>query len=252
MFKTFATLLFVGLTAVLSSRPALQGNTNLTTTAKAQLHNTGLISNYYYSSLDGSSFAFAVGQCTLYSVALGEYMHATCIDSQHINIQIYSSSDCSGSIKANVTYNETSAIFNCKGVNSYAAIGIDVQTNSCPTTKYIVYSALNVCSNVSSITWTSVYCNSTYGEIQYYSNAQCSDSGFTTSDIFNSTCKFLFENSEKINVFGIIKQCSVNPFTITTTATPTTTTTSKPSSANNYNINQIIFFFAALFCVLQF
>jgi len=241
MLKFFAALVLLALTTVQSSTP---------TTTTVQLHNTGVNSNYYYSSLSGSDFGYAIGICTTVSLSPKEYMYATCSSASILTVNKYYTSDCSGTAFVTRIYSHLnttgSESFYCNGTNAYAGINIAVYSNTCPNTAYTVYSAIDACTSVGSGVYSSVYCYGDYGEIQYYTAAGCADAAFYKKSIFNNTCMFLFNSATDVAVYGDINSCSVNPAT-----TATATTTKKASAANHYNINQIIIFFVALFGALQ-
>lgn len=247
MLQVLATsLLLFGLATVQSSAPSTLSSKNKT--YPVQLRDNDVDCNYYYSILDTSYFAFAIGQCTVYSLLSGEYMLATCLDTKNLNILVYSGADCTGRVIGNLTFNSTSGeSFYCGGVNGYAGIDITI-TGTCPVTKYTVYTAINVCTNDGGNFFTSVYCNNSYGEIQYYNDSKCTDPKYNNKDIFNDTCQDLFTNSEGVTVSGKINSCNFGEAVSTKT---TTTSAPTSSSANSYFINAIILFFVALFCVSQ-
>jgi len=219
-----------------------------TTTTYATQNRNDLTSNYLYESFDSSSFAYAVGQCTRYSILQGLFMKATCLDMDRIQMDIYSTAGCDDDLDSTIIYTAENGTFNCSGVNAYAEISINLGT--CPG-EYTVYSALNTCAFAATGVYSSVYCMGTDAEIQYYLSSTCSDASFYDKSEFNNVCGFLFTSlSSGYDIYGNLTSCYI-PSTATTTSTVTTMSTT-PSSANSYNINNVMLAVALFFVVLRF
>lgn len=212
--------------------------TTVTTTVAVQ-NRDDVTCNYYYGPFDTSYFAYAVNQCTQYSILQGEFMYATCLNSTHIKVNIYLTSFCNGTAYSSKVYDSSQATFYCGGVDAYAKIKIGV--TSCPAS-YYVYSAINTCTNASSTIWSSVYCSGSNGEIQYYTSDTCSDATFSSLDQMTATCGYLFTTiRSKTKIYGQIESC----FTGATTTTPPTS-----SIGHMYNINNVIAFFFVVFLLV--
>jgi hypothetical protein len=219
-----------------------------TTTVAVQKHND-LTSNYYYSDLDGSYFAFAIGQCTQKSIIGASYMKATCLDTDNLQVDLYYTSSCDTAYSS-TNYTSADATFYCGGVDDYAKVTISA--SSCSSTTYDVYTALDVCVKASSSVsiYTSVYCSGTYGEIQYYLGSTCADAVYYSVAKMNSTCQFLFTSSSSgAKIYGLIDECYTGATTTTSGATTTASTSS--IAANNYNIfSAVALLFAAVLYVV--
>jgi hypothetical protein len=214
-----------------------------TTTTKDVLRDN-LVCNYYYTAFDSSHFAFAIGQCTTYSIIQGLYMNATCLNSSALEVKRYAASGCKGTPSSTNTYSSDQANFHCGG-SGYANFSVSV--SGCPAT-YVVYAAINTCTNASASIWSSVYCTDTAGEIQYYTASTCSNSSFYSLQKFNQTCGYLFTTK----VGDIVVKGSLNTCNLGTSTATTTTPSPTISDANAHYANTIVFCIFMLVVVLLF
>jgi len=154
-------------------------------------------------------------------------MNATCLNSSALEVKRYAASGCKGTPSSTNTYSSDQANFHCGGTSGYANFSVSV--SGCPAT-YVVYAAINTCTNASASIWSSVYCTDTAGEIQYYTASTCSNSSFYSLQKFNQTCGYLFTTKVgDIVVKGNLNTCNLGTTSATTTTTSggaTTTTTS--------------------------
>jgi len=243
MFKLLTTSLFFALTLASESGSSSASGESPSSTYATQLRDD-VDCNYYYSTFDTTHFAYAIGQCTQISILNTQFMNATCLDTEHLQVNIFDAAGCSGSPASNNIYTSNNATFYCGGVNAYAELEINL--GKCPA-KYSVYSAINTCTNVSSHLWSSVYCTATSGQIQYYMENTCSDSSYYSYNHFNTSCHYLFTTTGEatLEVYGELITCN-NPSTTTTTTTKSTT-----SSANIYDVKNTFFLIMMLFAALQ-
>jgi hypothetical protein len=169
----------------------------------------------------------------------------TCVDANTIQIDLYYGDSCSGTATT-TTYTSDEATFFCGGVNAYASITIS--PNACPAS-YTIYSAINTCTNATSSIWSSVYCTSTSGEIQYYLDNTCSDDYFYSLAKFNKTCGYMFTTAKtSTDIYGKLNECN----TAGSTATTSTPATTAKGSASINHINKFVLLCVGLLYILQF
>lgn len=211
MLYLLASLLFAGAAAQCSG------------TGKTQSGNNYVIDSFTTSNL---LFTYAINQCTAVSLLDSSVFYKyTCMQDTNdvwwVTKSAYTSSDCSGTASASLTWNDSVATagnagyFKCDGKDSYAAIQISIDEQCAGA--ITIAGGLGGCASNPAVYDTKFYCDATSAAVQLYVNpstinstyAMCDDSHlYCTSWSFTSSCSYvttLFGQS----VYGTFSKCEV-------------------------------------------
>lgn len=212
MLYLLASLLFAGAAAQCT-----------TGTGKTLTGNNYVVDTFTTSTL---LFTYAINQCTAVSIADSSVFYKyTCKQDDNdmwwVTKSAYSTSDCSGTAAASVSWNETAAAagemgyFKCDGKNNYAAIQISIDTQCGGA--ITVAGGLGGCASNPTVYDTKFYCDSSMALVQLYYNPEAVNSTYTMCDddhlycnkwTFTSTCNPAASLFGQV-VYGTFSKCAL-------------------------------------------
>lgn len=227
------------------------GETTKTTTKTAAKTNYFL----YTTPSSGQNFALAIDQCSLMDFASTKYIKPTCVDTTHISLGVYTTSDCS-SLESTSSYNSSSATFRCDGVSGYLEVMFGIGAATCSNTFYVAPGACIPYASGSSY-YADFGCTvSSKGILGLYTTSGCSGTAIAGYN-FNGTCEYIFTSQATgLDIYGSVSTCSLTGAAATTTASSMGTTAASTTigtttgDANVVTFKNIVGIFIMVVCIM--